>query len=282
MLSAIRRITGKLLLVVFGIAIWQYGDFREMVMRQFRMATAWAATDGTADLKRYGLQLEKNVESLQMAKKGLETQQGDLVTKEADKIEELARLDHLLACFRAACLTGLSDGFPQKVFTRSYSEEQIRTTVQELLNRRCELESAGKSPVAELSTALARMEQRISDTKRHIENMPVYEALAIAGDAAGRSTTIMESMTSCLQANQALLVGPVNTSQDSTVDTAAATTGATSLDTKDLPNRIDATEFLKPRDQELLSPASESNAPTVSELQNVLRNVVLKSRQFAK
>ena len=278
MLSAIRRITGKLLLVVFGIAIWQYGDFREMVMRQFRMATAWAATDGTADLKRYGLQLEKNVESLQMAKKGLETQQGDLVTKEADKIEELARLDHLLACFRAACLTGLSDGFPQKVFTRSYSEEQIRTTVQELLNRRCELESAGKSPVAELSTALARMEQRISDTKRHIENMPVYEALAIAGDAAGRSTTIMESMTSCLQANQTLLAGPVNTSQDS----AAATTGATSLGTKDLPNRIDATEFLKPRDQELLSPASESNASTVSEFQNVLRNVVLQSRQFAK
>ena len=50
MLSAIRRITGKLLLVVFGIAIWQYGDFREMVMRQFRMATAWAATDGTAGM----------------------------------------------------------------------------------------------------------------------------------------------------------------------------------------------------------------------------------------
>jgi len=281
MLSAIRRITGKLLLVVLGIAIWQYGDFRESVVRQFRMATAWAATDGTADLKRYGLQLEKNVESLQMARKGLETQQRDRVTKEADRIEELARLDHLLACFRAACLTGLSDGFPQKVFTRSYSEDQIRTTVQELLNRRCELESAGKSPVDELSTAVARMDQRISETKRHIENMPVYEALAIAGDAAGRSTTIMESMTSCLQANQTLLAGPANTSMDSAVDTAAAT-GATSLGTKDLPRNIDATEFLKPSHQELQSSASETSAPTVSELQNVLRNVVLQSRQFAK
>jgi len=273
MFKAIRRMAGKFVLVVLGIAVWQLGGLNEFVMRQFRMASAWAATDGTSDLKQYGMQLEKNLESLEAAKKGLEAQQKDLASKEADRAEELARLDHLLACFRAACLTGVSEGFPQKVFTRSYTEEQIRTTVQDLLDRRRELVQAGKSPAGELSDALARMDQRIIETKRHIENMPVYESLAVAGNAAGRSTTIMESMTTCLQDNQTLLSGSISLS---------GSEDGESSESSDLLSRMDASEFLKPTEQEVKAPVVESSAPTVSELQDALRNLVLQSREIAK
>lgn len=273
MFTAIRRITGKFMLVVLGIAIWQVGGLNEFVMRQFRMASAWAATDGTADLKQYGLQLEKNLESLEAARKGLETQQKELASKEADRAEELARLDHLLACFRAACLTGMSEGFPQKVFTRSYTEEQIRTTVQELLDRRRELVQAGPSPAGELSDALARMDQRIVETKRHIENMPVYESLAVAGNAAGGSATIMDSMTTCLRDNQMLLAGSISLGDGG---------DASSADIHDPLSRMDASEFLKPTEKEVKDESAESSAPTVSELQEALRNLVLQSREIAK
>lgn len=269
MFSRIRRMIGKAILIVLGVAIGQIGSINDFIIQQFRMASAWAATDGTSDLKQYGMQLEKNLESLEGAQKGLEAQQKELESKEADRNEELARLDHLLACFRAACLTGVSEGFPQKVFTRSYTEEQIRMTVQDLLDRRRELVHAEKSPTAELSDALARLDQRIIETKRHIQNMPVYESLAVAGNAAGRSANIMESMEICLHDNQTLLSGSISLSTND---------DSMSSQNSDLLSRLDASEFLKPTEQEVKTPAVEETAPTVSELQDALRNLVLQSR----
>jgi len=278
MFGFIRKLAATVTPVVLGIALWQFGGIQELAMKQFRLATSWASSDGTADLKRFELQLERNLKSLQLARTKLQTQQKDVASKEADRLEEVARLDHLLACFRAASLTGLSEGFPQKVFTRAYSEEQIHTTVQELLNRRNEVQPAGKAPVHELSQAVARMEQRISETRRHLENMPVYEALAIAGDAAGRSGTIMESLTACLQANQSLLASPGTTTTDAVVNvTPASVDSAEGMDSG-FANGLDAAEFLKPTDLELQTPKTEASPPTVSELQNALKNIALQSR----
>lgn len=280
MFRSIRKLAVKVSPVVIGIALWQFSGIQEFAMKQFRVATAWASFDGTGELKRYELQLERNLESLTTARQRLQVQQQDVAIKEANRMEELARLEHLLACFRAASITGSTKGFPQTIFTRSYTESQILATVQELLNRRKELQGFASSPEQNLSQAVDTMDQRIVETRRHLENMPVYEALAAAGSAAGNSGNILTSLTSCLHANQTLLASPVTANSESIADAPQKTVAPSEHGVSVIAASLDAAEFLKPTEEELQAPKSEpeSGAPTISELQEVLRNLVLQAR----
>ena len=278
MFRSIRKLVVKVSPVVIGIALWQFSGIQDYAMKQFRVATAWASFDGTGELKRHELQLEKNLESLTTAREKLQIQQQDVASKEANRLEELARLDHLLACFRAASITGRTSGFPQTVFTRSYTEPQILTTVQDLLNRRKELQGLGSSPLENLSQAVDTMDQRILETRRHLENMPVYEALAAAGNAAGNSGNILTSLTSCLQANQTLLASPVTAVTEAVAHAPQKSTASSEHGVSVAAVSVDAAEFLKPTEEELQAPKPVAGSPTVSELQEVLRNLVLQAR----
>ncbi len=150
-------------------------------------------------------QLEANLASLNESLAYLGEQKTLVAAKDSERREELVRVEHLLACFKNAYRQGKLSGFPQMVFTQCFDETQIREMVQRLLERQSELKGAENRSSDQLQQAIAQVQMRITETKRHIDNIPVYIALAIAGDSSGKSDMIRESLTTCLNCNHQFL-----------------------------------------------------------------------------
>ena len=138
---------------------------------------------------------------------------------------------------------------------------------QELEWRR-ELESLQSNGVAQLQQAKAQVEVRLAETRRHLDNMPVYTALAVTGETVGRADLVTDSLESCVAANQAFLTAPPRTgSGGSTV--AGAGSGGSAVGSV-----VAAVDFLTPAVELKDEKSGESGPPTVSELTAALRALV--------
>lgn len=291
MIAFVKRLAGRLVLIGLGMLAWQQSDFREVAAQQLQRAVVWFAPGTEGQLKQYQLQLEQTLEELLAGQKRLQTQAEQQAQACLLRREELARLDHLLACFRAASITGTKLGFPQQIFARSYTEVQIKELVQEMLNRRAELERQESTGTSGLSQALSAVSQRISEARCHLQNMPVYMALAAAGDAADHSIQIEQALAKCLQSSRETLAIPENSASTATADcarTQAVVLSALPVASGSEPTTprlavelplggIQASDFLTPTPQELAD-ADPSTEITVSELQQALRELVRRSR----
>ena len=237
--------------------------------RQARTVASWTKNAKEGELDRFQLQLEQNLVQFTETRTRLLAEQQQVGAKDADRREELARVEHLLACFKSAWGDGQRTAFPVTVFTRSYSRSEIESTVQELLNRRSELESLQNNSTTTLQQAVAQVDLRLAETRRHLDSMPVYTALAVTGDAVGHSDMVTDSLESCLAANQTFLTTP-RTSP--TAEAIAANSSG---------SQISAADFLVPA-AEPVNPAPVSELPpTVSELTEALRNLVKEHRPEA-
>ena len=209
MIAFVKRLAGRLVLIGLGILAWQQADFQEVAGQQLRRALVWIVPGTEGRLQQYQQELEQTLEELLEAETRVQTQASQQATADLLRRDELARLDHLLACFRAASISGTKLGFPQQVFARSYTQPQILELVQELLNQRTELERQDSTMQSRLNQALSAVGQRISETRCHLQNMPIYLALGVAGDATGRSTQLQQSLELCLQSSRETLAEPL-------------------------------------------------------------------------
>lgn len=234
--------------------------------RQARTVASWTKNAKEGELDRFQLQLEQNLVQFTETRTRLLSEQQQVETKDADRREELARVEHLLACFKSAWGDGQRTAFPVTVFTRSYSKAEIEATVQQLLNRRTELESLQNNAVATLQQAMAQVDLRLAETRRHLDNMPVYTALAVTGDAVGRSDMVSDSLESCLAANQTFLTSPRQSTTANAI--AAVSSGPT----------VSVADFLAPAAAPPTPESDHQTPPTVSELTDALRNLVMEHR----
>jgi hypothetical protein len=234
--------------------------------RQARNVSSWTKNAKEGELDRFQLQLEQNLVQFTETRTRLLTEQQQVETKDADRREELARVEHLLACFKSAWGDGQRTAFPVTVFTRSYTKAEIEATVQQLLNRRTELESLQNNSAATLQQAMAQVDLRLAETRRHLDNMPVYTALAVTSDAVGRSDMVAGSLESCLAANQAFLTSPRKSASASAI--AADSSGPA----------VSVADFLAPAAEPRQPEPARETPPTVSELTDALRNLVMERR----
>ena len=214
------------------------------------------------ELDRFQLRLEENLVQFGESRSRLEQELSRTLAKDAERREELARIEHLLACFKSAWGDGQRTSFPVTVFTRSYSKSELESTVQSLLDKRTELEVLQNNGVAQLQQAKAQVEVRLVETRRHLDNMPVYTAVAVTGDAVGRADLVTDSLESCVAANQAFLTAPPRPSA-----TVAAGSGAVG-------SVVAAAEFLAPAVELPAETPGQGGPPTVSELTAALRALV--------
>ena len=163
-------------------------------------------SDGLAlELQTYKVGLEQNLSKLEESLKQLQEQETLVSQKDSLRREQYVQVDHLLACFKDAYCQGKSSGFPRVVFTQSYTQEQIEEMVQRLLTRKAELKGEDNQSLKQIKQAIAQLNSRIMETKRHIDNMPVYSALASAGAHAGKSDLVRTTLVSCLDTNHKFL-----------------------------------------------------------------------------
>ncbi len=216
-----------------------------------------------SEFSKFQQQLEANLASLKESHTRLGEQQTMVVAKDTERREELVRVEHLLACFKNAHHQGKNIGFPQMVFTQCFNETQIRDMVQRLLDRQSELKGAENRSSDQLLQAMAQLQIRITETKRHLDNIPVYLALAIAGDSSGKSDTIRESLTNCLNSNhQYLAKKPAIYMPTNTEMTGVAASEIPSADRFLVGNVV-------------AKPCNPSDPlPTVSELTSALKSII--------
>jgi len=132
--------------------------------------------------------------------------------------------------------------------------------------KKAKLESLQNNAVATLQQAMAQVDLRLAETRRHLDNMPVYTALAVTGDAVGRSDMVSDSLENCLAANQTFLTAPRKPTTANPIATASPGPA------------VNAADFLAPAaEAPQLEPARET-PPTVSELTDALRNLVMEHR----
>jgi len=291
MISLVKRLTGRLVLIGLAMLVWQQTEFREVAAQQLRRAFVWIAPGTEGRLLQYQQELERTLEELLAAEIRLQNQSKEQFEADLQRRDELARLDHLLACFRSASISGTKQGFPQQVFARSYTQAQIMELVQEMLDRRSQLERYDADANARLQQALTAIGRRISDTRCHLQNMPIYLSLGAAGDATDRFTQIQQALASCLQGSRESLTArmevPVSAAadcvetQNAVLSTAPAVQAAVippSAGDVEVPlGGIQASDFLAPTAAELAE-ADATMESTVSELQQALRELVRQHR----
>jgi DNA mismatch repair ATPase MutS len=215
------------------------------------------------EMKHFKDQLESNLVGLQESLQQLEEQRTIVVKKDLARREQYVQVDHLLACFKDAYIQGKSHGFPRMVFTQCYSQKQIEELVQSLLNRREELKNQESKSLKQIDQAIAQLNVRIAETKRHIDNIPVYVALAEAGSHAGKSDLVRNALVVCLDSNHKYL--ETQPSRYLPEDTKMAGIPASQIPS--------ATQFLA-RSYPVLPQICEGQVPTVSDLTNALREIV--------
>jgi len=217
-------------------------------------------------LDRFQLQLEENLVQFDESRSRLEQELSQRTTKDAERREELARIEHLLACFKAAWADGQRDAFPVSVFTRSYSKAELETIVQGLLDKRSELEGLQNNGVAQLQQAKAQVDLRLMETRRHLDNMPVYKALALTSDTVGQADLVTDALDGCVAANQAFLNAPPRTDRTAVAGNASdrSVTGSA----------VAAADFLTPTVEPIAEQPADDGLPTVSQLTATLRALV--------
>ncbi|MFM7168593.1 MAG: hypothetical protein ACKO3T_25400 [Planctomycetaceae bacterium] len=160
-----------------------------------------------------------------------------------------------------------------------------------MLNRRNQLERHDAAASTRLQQALSAIGQRISDTRCHLHNMPIYQSLAAAGDAADHCVQIQQALLLCLQSGREALSVPAGPPANATADCAPTQTAVLSAApathaaaarppasaTELPPGRLQASDFLTPSPAELAETAAMTE-PTVAELQQALRELVLRQR----
>lgn len=215
------------------------------------------------ELDTFKVQLEQNLVGLMDSLKKLEEQEKLVSDKDARRREQYVQVDHLLACFRDAHHEGKFEGFPRLVFTQSYAKEQIEQMVQKLLERRAELEGEENQSLKQIQQAISQLNARIAETKRHLDNMSVYSALAQAGAHADKSDLVRTALVDCLNTNNKYLATRPSLYENE--DTAIA-----GIPQSDIPS---ADQFLSQPIPSRTRVASNEQ-PTVSELTTVLREIV--------
>lgn len=219
------------------------------------------------ELKTYKDQLEQNLAGLTESLARLEEQRALVSKKDSLRREQYVQVDHLLACFKDAYLQGKIQGFPRMVFTQYYDQVQIEEMVQRLLDRRAELKGEASQSMQQIQQAIAQLNLRITETKRHIDNIPVYAALAVAGSQAGKSDLVRHALVSCLDSNHEYLAKkPALYAPEE-----SKTTGIPAADV------LSAAQFLSQRIPEV-SHSQAGELPTVSELTAALRDIVHSRR----
>lgn len=256
---------------VAGVMLAQQPAIQGMVRQTGNTVSGLVNPGPEAELAKSKAQLEQSLETFAASRTKLATQL-DSVSEKADAREqERLQVEVLLARFKEEYAAGQSGGFPRSVFNRSYSADQMEQQVEKLLVRQAELQPEEDGTSTRLRDALTQIDSRISETRRHIENMPVYEALAVAGDAVGKSDVVLADLRTCLNENQAFLTSSPVRDTDELVRQSEVSSGSI----------MSAREFLKPIEVAAPSDVSE-DAPTISELQDALRGIAQNKKDSAK
>ncbi len=271
MLLSVKAIVFGLAGTAIGVAVSQQPAIQGVIQRTGHSVSGWVNSGPEAELAQSKVQLEKSLETFSESRSRLATQMDSVSEKADSREQERLQVEVLLARFKEEYAAGQRDQFPRAVFNRSYSADQMKQQVQKLLTRQSELQPQDDGATTRLRDALTQIDARISETRRHIENMPVYAALAIAGDAVGKSDVVLADLQSCLNENQAFLTSsPVRDSNELMRDSAGSSGSIMSAD-----------EFLKPTEAVLPVDASE-DAPTISELKDALLGIVRQHKDAAK
>jgi hypothetical protein len=255
-------------MTVLGIYASHQPVIKSAVGRGVRDVGSRLKNEKEGELDRYQLRLEENLVQFGESRTRLDQELSRTMAKDAERREELARIEHLLACFKSAWGDGQRTSFPVTVFTRSYSKVELESTVQSLLDKRSELESLQNNGVAQLQQAKAQVEVRLAETRRHLDNMPVYTALAVTGETVGRADLVTDSLESCVAANQAFLKAPPRTGSGGSTVAGAGSGGS------EVGSVVAAVDFLTPAVELKDEKSGESGPPTVSELTAALRALV--------
>ena len=150
-------------------------------------------------------QLQANMKELVAVRNRIQGEYDRISEKENQNQEERERLGCLLAHFRAEYQAGKREGFPRKIFDRCYTEQEMVQRVEQLLEREQNLEPSQAEKLNGLIFAKAKVEARIQETQRHLENMPVYRVLAQTSDAIRRHGESSETLAACIQENTGFL-----------------------------------------------------------------------------
>lgn len=260
MLKKVKTVGLLVTAAVGGAAIVQRPEVATNIRKLANVVWSNVSTSADAQLAVFKSDLEESLTKFNESHRQIENQLGEVSKKAAAREEELMSVENLLARFKEEYATGSVNGFPRLVLSRSYTSEQMKQQVQKLLERQSQLQPVSNGSIDRLKEASEQVKERIVITTQHLENMPVYSALAIAGNLAGESDKVLNSLTSCLKANHTLLTnGPVREIGDLLRDKELASHPAVSAD-----------EFLAiastPKSQEYAE-----EAPSIAELTKELR-----------
>jgi hypothetical protein len=263
MLRRIRTLAIAVSLMAVGAIAVQQPWVKGVVQSGVKQVMYRLKSGPEAELERYKNDLETSLVQFSKARSRLEIESAAATEKAGARREEELRIEHLLACFKDAYEQGKREGFPRLVFSRSYTEEQLKSTVQQLLDSRGKLAGQKTDAPAQLKLALAQVETRIAETNRHLENMPVYEALAVAGSAVGKSDMILTTLETCVTANNRFLDSDLR--DYSGVPAKAARSAIDALS---------AEEFLKPVEKSKEVASTTAELPSVSDLIAALEGII--------